>query len=311
MSILLLGAQGQLGFELGAALAPLGPVTALTRQQADLSRLDELSALINKLKPKIIVNAAAYTQVDQAETEAELAQLINAEAPARLASLAAELEAWLVHYSTDYVFDGHKEGPYTEEDSPAPLNVYGRSKAAGDQAIIDSGCRHLIFRTSWVYGLGGRNFPKTILELARRDTNLHVVDDQYGSPTSVELLSAGTALALQKAIGSEEDLSGLYNLVSSGYTNWNEYARHVIKSARELGWGLLAEPQGVLPLASSAGERPARRPANSRLSVDKFSRAFHLTVPDWTYYVDRFLWAWTKIAKPAPPTARIIGRKPL
>lgn len=308
MTILLLGAHGQLGWELGASLSPLGRVLHFGRQEADLSRLGNLGKLVRKTKPRIIINAAAHTKVDQAESEPELAGLVNAEAPELLAKLAKELDAWLVHYSTDYVFDGRKDGPYTEDDSPSPLSVYGRSKLAGDRAIMDSGCRHLIFRTSWVYSIHGRNFPKTILELARQKDSFTVVDDQYGSPTGVELISSVTALALNQALTSPKDKSGLYNLVASGYTNWHEYARYVVGLALKLGWGLLATPEKINPRTTGESGRAARRPANSRLSTEKFSQTFNLTPPAWQYYVDRLLWAWTKMAEPGPAPTHIIGR---
>ncbi|MDL2226033.1 dTDP-4-dehydrorhamnose reductase [Deltaproteobacteria bacterium OttesenSCG-928-M10] len=308
MTILLLGAQGQLGWELGASLSTLGRVLHFGRQEADLSRLDDLKRLVRKTKPKIIINAAAHTKVDLAESEPETARLVNAEAPGLLAGLAKELGAWLVHYSTDYVFDGRKDGPYTEDDSPSPLSVYGRTKLAGDQAIINSGCRHLIFRTSWVYSVHGRNFPKTILELARQEDSFTVVADQYGSPTGVELISSATALALNQALTSPDDKAGLYNLVASGYTNWHEYARYVVGLARKLGWGILATPEKITPRTADESGRAARRPANSRLSTAKFTETFGLTPPAWQYYVDRLLWAWTKTLKPAPAPAHFIGR---
>ncbi len=311
MTILLLGAQGQLGWELGASLSTLGRVCHFGREEADLSRLEPLGRLVRKVRPRIIINAAAHTKVDQAEAEPELAHLVNAEAPGLLARLAQELEAWLVHYSTDYVFDGRKDGPYTEDDPPSPLNVYGRSKLAGDQAIRDSGCRHLIFRTSWVFSAGGHNFPKAILERAHKEESLTVVDDQFGSPTGVELLSSATALALGQALRAGEEggrFSGLYHLTASGYVSWHEYAVYVIRRARELGWGLLATPERVNPRSSAENAPAARRPANSRLSTDKFQKTFGLTPPPWQYYVDRLLWSWTRTRVPtAAPKKQLLG----
>ncbi len=294
MTILLLGAQGQLGWELGASLSALGKVFHFGRKEADLSRLDDLRKLVLAIKPTVIVNAAAHTQVDQAEDEPLLAEAVNARAPALLASLAKELGAWLIHYSTDYVFDGQKDGVYTEEDAAAPLNVYGRTKLAGDKAIMASGCRHLIFRTSWVFGPHGRNFPRGILELAGREDNFAVVADQFGGPTGVELLSSATALALDQARRAGEDLSGLYNLVGAGFVNWYEYARYVVKKAGELGWRLSAKPDSIIPRGTEESGRKAKRPANSRLSTEKFTRVFGLTPPPWQYYVDRVLWHWTR-----------------
>lgn len=309
MAILLLGAQGQLGWELGASLSTLGRVYHFGREEADLSRLEPLEELVRKIRPRVIINAAAHTQVDRAEAEPELAHLVNAEAPGLLARLAQELDAWLVHYSTDYVFDGRKDGPYTEDDAPAPLNVYGRSKLAGDQAVRASGCRHLIFRTSWVFSAGGRNFPRTILDLAQKEDTLTVVDDQHGSPTGVELLSSATALALNQALRGGGEVSGLYNLVASGYVNWHEYAVYVVRRARELGWSLLATPEKVNPRPSGDSGRAAQRPANSRLTTDKFQKIFGLTPPPWQYYVDRVLWAWTRAHSQAATPGHVLGLK--
>lgn len=294
MAILLLGAQGQLGWELGASLSPLGKVYHFGRREADLSHRSELRRLVLNIKPRVIINAAAHTQVDQAEDEPEAAQAVNAEAPEFLAQLAKELKAWLVHYSTDYVFDGQKDGAYTEDDTPAPLNVYGRSKLAGDKAVMASGCRYLIFRTSWVFGPHGRNFPRAMLDLAGREDRFPVVADQFGSPTGVELLSSATALALHQAMRSADDISGLYNLVSAGCTCWHEYAQYVVKRAIDLGWSLLATPQSITPRSTEESGRRALRPKNSRLSTEKFTRTFGLTPPPWQYYVDRIIWRWTR-----------------
>jgi dTDP-4-dehydrorhamnose reductase len=251
--------------------------------------------------------------VDKAESEPELAHLVNAEAPGLLARLAKELDAWLVHYSTDYVFDGRKDGPYTEDDAPAPLNVYGQSKLDGDLAIQNSGCRHLIFRTAWVFSADGRNFPKAILDLASKEDSLTVVDDQFGSPTSVELLSSATALALDQALRAGEGggrFSGLYNLTSSGDVSWHGYAVYVVRRALELGWNLLTTPERVKPRSADETARPAKRPANSRLSTEKFHETFGLTPPPWQYYVDRVLWTWTRSHVPAAaPPRPILGRR--
>jgi dTDP-4-dehydrorhamnose reductase len=310
MTILLLGAQGQLGWELGGALSPLGRVLHFGRGQADLTRLEALTELVRRTRPRVIVNAAAHTQVDLAEAEPSLTNLINAEAPARLAELARELGAWLVHYSTDYVFDGRKDGCYTEEDSPAPLNVYGQSKLAGDQAIAASGCRHLIFRTSWVFSEKGRNFPRTILDLARRESRFSIVANQWGAPTGVELLASATALALSQALTVADDLSGLYNLVAAGQVNWHGYAVYVVTKALELGWHLLARPADITPRPGPDSGRAARRPDNSRLATDKFQKTFHLTPPPWQYFVDRLIWAWTRAeGATAGPPHHLLGLK--
>ncbi len=315
MNILLLGAQGQLGWELGASLSTLGSVIHYGRSEADFTNLEKLEELVRLTKPRVIINAAAHTKVDQAETEPLVAHLINAKAPALLAKLARELSAWLIHYSTDYVFDGLKNDPYTEEDIPTPLNVYGHNKLDGDKAILVSGCRHLIFRTSWVFSFQSCNFAKNILELAKKETSFSVVADQYGSPTGVELLSSATALALHQALHSEKDLSGLYNLVAAGETNWHGYALYLIRRALEIGWVLAASPERIYPQESSKIQPPqiAQRPANSRLNTAKFTSVFGLTPPPWQYYVDRVLWSWSRfrnieMSPPAPPN-KIIDLK--
>jgi dTDP-4-dehydrorhamnose reductase len=295
VKILLLGAEGRLGWELGASLAALGQVCHYGRKQADFTRPDQLEKLVRRINPGVIVNAAAHTDVDRAEAEPQEAKLINAEGPALLAGLARELSAWLVHYSTDYVYDGRKAGWYSEEDQPAPLNVYGRSKLAGDEAIISSGCRHLIFRVSWLFSVRGRSFPRSMLELARQKESFSVTDDQFGAPTGVELLSSVTALALSQAMTADRNLSGLYNLAPSGETNWHGFAVYLVAQARKMGWNLRAMPETIIPVPALAAERPALRPANSRLSTAKLTAAFGLAPPPWTYYVDRLLWTWTAL----------------
>ena len=298
MNILLLGADGRLGWELGASLAPLGRIRRCGHEEADFTKPDKLEELVRRAGPGVIVNAAAHTAVDQAEAEPRPAELVNAEAPARLARLARELSAWLIHYSTDYVFDGRKDGCYSEEDPAAPLNVYGRSKLAGDETIIASGCRHLIFRVSWLFSVRGASFPRSILELAHREESFSVTDDQFGSPTGVELISSATALALNRALTEGRNLSGLYNLAASGETNWHAFAVYLVDQARRLGWNLKARPENISP-AAAAG-RPARRPANSRLSTARLTAVFGLHPPPWTYYADRLLRAWTTIQPPEP-----------
>lgn len=299
MNILLLGSEGRLGWELGAGLSALGRLHLCGHEEADFTRPDRLEKLVRRLSPGVIVNAAAHTAVDQAEKEPRPAELVNAEAPARLARLARELSAWLVHYSTDYVYDGGKDGWYSEEDPTAPLSVYGRSKLAGDEAIISSGCRHLIFRVSWLFSARGPSFPRSILELAHNKESFSVTADQFGAPTGVELLSGVTALALGRVLGSGQDLSGLYNLAAAGETNWHGFAVYLVAQARRLGWDLAARPENISPAPSSASGRPARRPANSRLSTAKLARVFGLTPPPWTYYADRLLKLWTCFGPPA------------
>ena len=299
MNILLLGAQGRLGWELGASLAPLGRVFPFGHRQADLTDPAKLERLVHRTRPQVIVNAAAHTEVDRAEAEPEAARLVNAEGPAHLARLARELSAWFVHYSTDYVFDGLKDGWYTEDDQAAPLNVYGRTKLAGDQAIEAAGCRHLIFRTSWLFCSQSSNFPRSILELAHREESFSVTDDQFGCPTGMEFLASATALALHQALTSEKDLSGLYNLAASGETNWYNYALYVVKKALHLGWKLKARPENIRPVPATESGRAARRPANSRLSTARFTAAFGLTPSPWTYQVDRLLRDWTPADAPS------------
>lgn len=294
MNILILGANGQLGWELGSALSPLGRVISLGRKEADLSRLDQLEKKVRETRAEVIVNAAAYTAVDQAERESELAAVVNSQAPALLARLAKECRAWLLHYSTDYVYDGRKGAPYQESDPPSPLNVYGQTKLAGDQAVASSGCRHLIFRTGWVFSETGRNFPRTILNLAASEKSLSVVADQIGSPTSAAMLAGASALALQSALASGKDLSGLYHLASGGHTSWHGLAVYLVERARLLGWPLAVKAEDIRATATDAKARPALRPADSRLSTEKFQKTFQLTPPPWAYYIDRLLLTWAK-----------------
>ena len=297
MNILLLGAEGRLGRELGAGLSALGRIHGYGHEQADFTRPDKLEKLVRRTKPEVIVNAAAYTRVDQAEAEPRKAGQINAETPAVLARLALELSAWLVHFSTDYVFDGRKDGWYSEEDPAAPLNVYGQSKLAGDEAIISSGCRHLIFRVSWLFSILGNSFPRSILELAHKKEFFSVTADQFGSPTGVELLSSATALALNQALKSDKNLSGLYNLAASGETNWHGFAVYLADKALKLGWSLKARPENISPAPATADPRPALRPVNSRLSTARLAAVFGLYPPPWTYYADRLLWSWNAIRR--------------
>ncbi|MCL2028817.1 MAG: dTDP-4-dehydrorhamnose reductase [Deltaproteobacteria bacterium] len=297
MNILLLGAEGRLGWELGASLSALGRVCYYGREQADFTQPGQVEKLVRRIRPGVIVNAAAHTDVDEAETNPRMAELLNSEGPALLARLARELSAWLIHYSTDYVFDGGKDGRYTEDDPAAPLNVYGRSKLAGDEAIISSGCRHLIFRVSWLFSVRGQSFPRSILDLAHQKELFTVTDDQFGAPTGVELLSSATAMTLYQALTSERSLTGLYNLAASGETNWHGFAVYLVTKAHSMGWPLKTRPENIhpAPAAVAAAGRPARRPANSRLSMAKLTDVFGLEPPPWQYYVDRLLWIWTAL----------------
>ncbi len=291
MRILLLGPDGQVGWELRRALAPLGELVALGRGGADglcgdLTCSAALADTVRRLSPAVIVNAAAYTAVDKAESEPDAAQAINGEAPGLLTGLARELDAWLLHYSTDYVFDGSGDRPWREDDAPGPLNTYGRSKLAGEAAIRGSGCRHLIFRTSWVYAARGGNFARTMLRLAAERERLTVIDDQIGAPTGAELIADVSAHALSRARQAPE-LAGTYHLSAAGETSWCAYARYVIDVARSRGQALAVRE--ISPIPTADYRTPARRPLNSRLDCRHLERSFGLTLPPWQHGVDRML----------------------
>lgn len=291
MKILLLGQNGQVGWELQRSLSVLGELVALDRHSqpcGDLSQPDRLCEAVRTLRPDVIVNAAAHTAVDKAESEIGLARMVNATAPAALAQLAAETGAWLVHYSTDYVFDGSGSRPWMEGDATGPLGVYGQTKLEGEQAIASSGCKHLIFRTSWVYAARGGNFARTMLRLAQERERLTVIDDQHGAPTGADLIADVTAHALRAAMVLPE-CSGLYHLVAGGETSWHGYACHVIARARELRPELGWKVGEIAPVPSSAFPTPARRPLNSRLNTHKLQQAFGLSLPHWQRGVDRLL----------------------
>ncbi|MGM9489000.1 dTDP-4-dehydrorhamnose reductase [Ideonella sp. YS5] len=289
MKILLLGPNGQVGWELQRSLQPLGEVLALDRHEgADLSQPAALAATVRALAPDVIVNAAAYTAVDRAEGEVEMARAVNAAGPAVLAREAAALGAWLVHYSTDYVFDGSGDEPRDEQASTGPLSVYGQTKLEGEQAMAASGCKHLIFRTSWIYATRGGNFAKTMLRLASERDELKVVCDQVGAPTSAELVADVTAHALRRALGNPA-VAGLYHLCAAGHTTWFDYARHVIERGRAAGLPLRVQPQSIVPVPSSAYPTAARRPLNSRLRCDKLRQCFDLHLPPWQTGVERML----------------------
>ena len=291
MNILLLGKNGQLGWELQRALAPLGDIIAPGRAEGgDLEDIGRLTEQAYQCGAQVIVNAAAYTAVDKAEDEAEQERCmtINAGAPAALAMVARETGALLVHYSSDYVFDGHGDSPWDEEQSPGAESLYGESKAAGDFSIQTSGCAHLILRTSWVYGARGGNFAKTMLRLAQERDELKVVADQIGAPTGADLLADVTAHMMRHTLVNPA-LSGLYNVVAGGHTSWHGYAQHVIEAARAKGVPIRVKPEKLLPVPTSEYPTPAVRPLNSRLSTDKVRRSFGLTLPHWTAGVDRML----------------------
>ena len=293
MKILLLGKNGQVGWELQRSLALLGKLVACDFDsadglKADFSQPETLRALVHRVRPDVIVNAAAHTAVDKAEIEPELARALNATAPGVLAEQAAALGALLVHYSTDYVFDGSGDQPRDEDATTAPLNVYGRTKLEGEQLIRDSGCRHLILRTSWVYAARGGNFARTMLRLAAEREALSVINDQIGAPTGADLLADISAHAIAR-LQLQPDLAGTYHCVAGGETSWHGYARHVIEWAHGHGVSLKVAADAVHPISSSAYPTPALRPLNSRLSTARLQIAFGLNLPHWQAGVDRML----------------------
>jgi len=303
MKILLLGKNGQVGQALQRTLAPLGELVALDRTQdsdglcGDLGQPECLAATIRQLRPEVIVNAAAYTAVDKAESEAEQARLINAHAPEVLAREAEALGAWLIHYSTDYVFNGSGNSPWQETDATAPLNVYGQTKLEGELRVQAACTRHLIFRTSWVYAAQGSNFAKTMLKLAQERERLTVINDQWGAPTGAELIASVTAAAIQKVTAKEdanqdanlEEIAGIYHLVAGGETNWHAYASHVISQAKALRPDMPWAVQEIAPVPSSAFVTAAQRPHNSRLNTHKLQAAFGISLPNWQQGVDSML----------------------
>jgi dTDP-4-dehydrorhamnose reductase len=295
MKILLLGRGGQVGWELQRSLAVLGELVALDFNAADnpqglcgdFSDLAGLAETVQRVKPDVIVNAAAHTAVDKAESEPEFARMLNALAPGVLAEQANKIGAWLVHYSTDYVFDGSGSRPWREDDPTGPLSVYGQTKLEGEQAVA-SCRRHLTLRTSWVYAARGGNFAKTMLRLAGERESLSVIDDQFGAPTSAELLADVTAHALRAAM-ARPALAGTYHCVAGGETSWHAYAQFVLARARALGWPLKAGPEQVQPVPTTSYPTPARRPLNSRLSTAKLQQAFGLQLPHWQVHAERLL----------------------
>ena len=317
LRILLLGAQGQLGHALAQTLPVWGEVLAFGRQQADLAQAEALRALLDQHQPQLIVNAAAYTAVDKAEQEPDVAHAINAQAPAVLAQWAAAHGAVLVHYSTDYVFDGQSPQPYTEVDVPAPQSVYGQSKWAGERAVQAAGGRHLVFRTSWVVGAHGGNFLKTMLRLGAERDSLRVVADQHGAPTSTDLIAHTTLEVLKQmrahpggpgqsphpadehAWASANDTRwGLYHLAAAGETTWHAYACHVVARATALGWPMRASATNIEAIATDQYPLPAPRPANSRLNTQRLQSHFGVALPDWRVGVDAVL---ASLPIPTPP----------
>ena len=292
MKILLFGKNGQVGWELQRSLAVLGHVTAMGHDSVDhcgdFSNPAGIADAVRALRPDVIVNAAAHTAVDKAESEPELARQLNATTPGVLAQEAARLGAWLVHYSTDYVFDGNGERPWTEADVPAPLSAYGRTKLEGERLIQQSGAKHLILRTSWVYGARGNNFAKTMLRLAQERERLTVIDDQWGAPTGADLLADVTAHAIRHLQTHPQD-AGLYHLVAGGETNWHLYAKYVLAQSQKAQTAIKIKATEVAPVPTSAFPTPAVRPHNSRLDTRKLQATFGLTLPPWQQGVARML----------------------
>jgi dTDP-4-dehydrorhamnose reductase len=293
VKILLFGRNGQVGWELQRSLAPLGELVALDRAGAqglcgDLADPNGVAQTVRSVRPDVIVNAAAYTAVDKAESDADAARTINAIAPGTMAAAAREVDALLVHYSTDYVFDGSGTRPWTETDSTGPLGVYGQTKLEGEQRIGQALSRHLVLRTSWVYAARGGNFAKTMLRLAREREELKVVADQVGAPTGADLLADVTAHAVRSLLAGG-GAPGIYHVAASGATSWHEYARFVVTHAQQAGHQLKAGPERVLPIPSSAFTTPARRPHNSRLATTRFQTTFGLALPPWEQGVARML----------------------
>ena len=293
MRILLFGKDGQVGWELRRSLSWLGDLICLGRKEADLENLPALHRVIEQHRPHVVVNAAAYTAVDNAESDDATAKAVNAIAAGVLAEEAAKHNAWLVHYSTDYVYDGTKSSPYVESDVTSPLSVYGKTKREGDELIRKHNPKHLIFRTSWVYAARGRNFIKTILGLAHKRDHLRVIDDQFGAPTSAGLIADVTALGIYLVSEASDekrgDLAGTYHLVAAGETSWFGVAQFVLERARARGLAIRVNPSQVQAVSSDAYSQSAERPKNSRMATDKIRQAFRIHLPHWHYHVELML----------------------
>jgi dTDP-4-dehydrorhamnose reductase len=292
MKLLLLGKGGQVGWELQRSLAPLGELVALDFDSidfnADFSRPEQLAETVLKIRPDVIVNAAAHTAVDKAESEPEFARKLNATSPGVVAEAAQQIGALMVHYSTDYVFDGSGSKPWKEDDATGPLSIYGSTKLEGEQLVAQHCAKHLIFRTSWVYAARGGNFAKTMLRIAKERDKLTVIDDQFGAPTGAELLADITAHAIRATL-QDPSKAGLYHAVAGGVTTWHGYARFVIEQAKAASVELKAGPEAVEPVPTTAFPTPATRPHNSRLDTTKLQSTFGLVLPEWQSGVARML----------------------
>jgi len=292
MKLLLFGSNGQVGWELQRTIATLGKLKACDRNTVDFIDLEKLRKLIRDYKPDVIVNAAAYTNVDEAESDEESAFQINSEAVDLLAKEAKVLDAWLIHYSTDYVFDGEKMSPYREEDETNPLSIYGKTKLQGEEAIKKSKCKYIIFRTSWLYGAHGKNFFKTIIKLAKERDELRIVSNQIGAPTSAELVADVTSLCLYRIAQnsfSSKKISGIYHLTSTGKASWYDFAKYVIIEAKKSGGIFLTNPENIIAINASEYVLPAKRPANSLLDTQKLCKTFNLQLPVWKIHADRVI----------------------
>ena len=292
MKLLLLGSNGQVGWELQRSMGMLGKLKACDRNTVDFFNLDALRKLIRGYKPDVIVNAAAYTDVDKAESDEENAFQVNSKAVDLLAQEAKVLDAWLIHFSTDYVFDGAKMGPYIEEDKANPLSVYGKTKLQGEEAIKKSKCKYLIFRSSWLYGNHGKNFFNTIIKLAKERSELRVISNQIGAPTSAGLVADVTSLCLYRIAHnnqSSKEIAGIYHLTATGKASWYDFAKYVIIEAKKSGGVFLTNPENIIAINASEYVLPAKRPENSLLDTQKLCKTFNLQLPAWQIHADRVI----------------------
>ncbi len=298
MKILLFGANGQVGFELKKSLSTLGQVVALGREQADLNKLDHLQETIRNVSPNVIVNAAAYTAVDKAEDNISAVHKINADAVKIMALEAKRLNAWLIHYSTDYVFNGLQSSPYIETAETKPINVYGWTKLQGEEFVKQTDCLHLILRTSWVYSLRQNNFAKTILRLANDKEEINIVDDQIGVPTSAEFIAETTSHCLNQLLQQEahnSKASGIYHLTPNGRTSWYDFACFLIQEAEQLDLSLKLKSANIHPIPSTEYPTPAKRPSYSLLDNSKIQKVFDLEFPDWTHHAKKFIFNFKQL----------------